>query len=541
MKHCVDVLFVALALAFVLLAYHGSCEITSQGAVIDSDLATYAQGMAGSDRPELFLADPVLTTRSPANSIPNAERALAKILTPGTSYAIGLLRAGAVILAVFFLSWYAFAKWLFKSSLSAVFLVILVSITVWIGLGTFWGITHSDPVPRVFYAAIWPWILMLGLRAYKVVSLRPLALLVAGLGMWLHGVSALQTGALLFCAFFFHKPTFCTIGRHVKILFFSLLAFFLPVFLFLWRSLFQHRIFTQEELSAFASAFAIRWQEDYGNILGTLQDLFSPFSPTAYIFYGGILACVLAWRSANERVRNLAQMMPGFLFGFACVFLFSFFETHYAYDFGRVPMGHELGRGIRFLVPLSWIFIAAWAVTVLERFPLFVRALLIAVLAFVTIFFSHDKQYIAASYAASKLTGIELPLTREGENMRVRADRAREALDALRQHMRMGDTAFCLADQMMAARYYSFCPLIYTFKDGYVFFYNKDVEGIQNWLMYTRLVEKGEEGIAEAWRISKATWFIAQKASRHDFETSAELVWENADWRLLRRKASSTP
>ena len=537
MKHCVDYFFVACVLCFACLAYQGSCLITAEGAVIDSDLATYAQGMAGADRPELFLADPVLHTRSPANSIPNAERVLANLLTPGSAYALGLLRAGALILVAFFLSWYAFGKWLFKSGAQAIILVSVVSITVWVGLGTFWGIAHSDPVPRVFHAALWPWMLMLAVRAYKVVSLRPLAMLVAGLGMWLHGVSALQTGALFFCAFFFHKPKFCTVFRHAKILFFSLLAFFLPVLLFLWPSLLQQRSFSPEELGIFAQSFAIRWHEDYGNILDSLRALFSPFCPIAYIFYGGIAACVLSWRSANERVRTLAHMMPAFLFAFFCVFLFSYLESHYAYDFGRVSMGHELVRGIRFLVPLSWIFIAASCMSVLDRFPKAVHYVMAALLVFVTVFLSHDKQYIAASSAVSALGGLTLPLSREGQAMQARAEQAREALTALHQRIHMGDTLFCLDDQMMAARYLAFCPLVYSFKDGYVFFYNKDVDGMRTWLTYTELVHKGEAGIFEAWRQSKATWYLTRRASPQT-PKDTELVFENADWRLFRRRVA---
>ena len=268
-----DVAVLAAVLLFAFFAVRGSVLMSAEGALIDSDLATYAEGMAGAAHPHLFAEDPMLYSRTAGNSIKNLERMLAELLTSDDAFAIGLLRAGGVIVVVFYLSWYIFGRWLFGRRDFALLLVAAVSITVWVGFGTFWGITHSDPLPRVFHAAVFPWMLMLAILAIEQAALRPLAMLLAGLGMWLHGVSALNCGAMFFLAFFFHCPKSLSLPRHVLLCLLSLMAFFTPVLIFLWPSLGIGQVFTAEELSAFYDLFALRWQEDYGHISENLLSI----------------------------------------------------------------------------------------------------------------------------------------------------------------------------------------------------------------------------------------------------------------------------
>ena len=272
----VDFVFLCVILAFTLLAVHGSTLISAGGAYIDSDLATYAQGMAGERDPAAFINDPVLSTRNAANSIKNLQRVLADLLTPADDVAIGLLRAGGVAIALYCLCWYIFGRFLYGNRTFAALLCCLSCITVWVGLGTFWGILHSDPVPRVFHAALFPCMLLLAVSAYENAALRPLTLFFAGLGMWLHGVSALNTGAMFFLAFLFQRPDKTTMRAHLANMFFSGLLFLLPVLVFLWPSLMQSRPFTEDELAIFRELFTIRWQEDYGNILANVLSFVSP-------------------------------------------------------------------------------------------------------------------------------------------------------------------------------------------------------------------------------------------------------------------------
>lgn len=529
-----DVAVLAAVLLFALFAVRGSVLMSAEGALIDSDLATYAEGMAGAAHPHLFAEDPMLYSRTAGNSIKNLERMLAELLTSDDAFAIGLLRAGGVIVVVFYLSWYIFGRWLFGRRDFALLLVAAVSITVWVGFGTFWGITHSDPLPRVFHAAVFPWMLMLAILAIEQAALRPLAMLLAGLGMWLHGVSALNCGAMFFLAFFFHCPKSLSLPRHVLLCLLSLMVFFTPVLIFLWPSLGIGQVFTAEELSAFYDLFALRWQEDYGHISESLLTLVSPGNPVAWLIFAGLAASLVTRFLPNVRAATLARMLPFFLVALVLVIAFSLIESQYAQALGRVPMGHELVRGVKFLIPLAWICLLAPLVFCLERMPAWVTKVLVCGAFLAIVLISQDKQYMAAEYALHAQTGVHLPLTSKAQAVQEKAQKARAAVEAVKQFVPEGASVFCLEDSMMAVRYMALRPLVYSFKDGYAHFYSKDVRQTRIWLKYTRLLMEGEEGLGKALAQSGAVWYLSAKPEK-TMPLQGEKVWENEAWALWKR------
>ena len=281
-----DLLALALAACYAWAALQGVLSISVGGAQLDSDLATYAQGMAGADHPELFVLDPVLRAVTPANSIWNLERFTARLLTPGNDYVVGLFRAGALAIFIFYAGWYLLGRWLFGSPGPAFLLALLAGVTVWVEWGTFWGIAQSDPVPRVFFAALWPFLLLGALAAQERPLLRPPAMLAAGLCMWVHGISALNTGAMFFLAFALHRPQGQSLVAHLVNCVFCLVLYFIPVLAFLWPSLTQTHAFSAADMAVFQELFNLRWQEDYGRLGERLAHLVSFSSPMLPLLCG---------------------------------------------------------------------------------------------------------------------------------------------------------------------------------------------------------------------------------------------------------------
>ena len=101
-----------------------------------------------------------------------------------------------------FLAYYILGRCLFRSPSLAALLSILMSIAVHWSFGTFWGSMRSDPVPRIFYADLWPFLLLLACAAVKRPSLQPVVMFLSGCAMLVHTVSALMGGAMFFMAFF---------------------------------------------------------------------------------------------------------------------------------------------------------------------------------------------------------------------------------------------------------------------------------------------------------------------------------------------------
>lgn len=528
-----DVLFLLFAAAYAFLAWEGILPLSGYGARIDSDLETYAQGMAGQARPELFSADPVLREATPANSIRNVQREIASRLAPPDSPAIGLLRAGALAIFVFYAGWYIFGRWFFRSPVLAAILALLSGITVWVGWGTFWGISHSDPIPRVFFGAIFPFLLLLALAAINRPALRPPAALACGLCMWVHGISALNCGAMFLMAFLAIKPPASSLKAHLANTFFCAAAFLLPLLYFLWPSLAQSHSFSQAEMDVFRQVFALRWREDYAGFWPRLLDFLNPAHPPILIILGGFCGWLLCLWRGGAREKILCAACPAFVLALAIMAFFCWAESHYAPDLGRLPMGHEIVRGLRFLVPLSWILIVAGGSHICGPIP---RRIIFAALAACLALFTADRQYAAAQLALGQKLGIALPLRDAAEKEMAKAQKQRETLEAVEKTVPPGEAIFCDED-MLGARYLALRPLVHSFKDGYVFFYNKDLPGSENWLNYEKTMRQNPMGYIDAWLRSGAPWLLTRKShDLPDLQKQGHLVLQKNDWLLLRKK-----
>lgn len=532
-----DLLFLLLVAVYAWAALQGIGPLSAGGAFLDSDLATYAQGMAGEDHPELFRLDPVLREATAANSIWNLERFAATRLAPGDDYALGLFRAGAICIFVFYAGFYLLGRWLFTSPVLAAMLALVAGVTVWIGWGTFWGVAHSDPVPRVFFAALWPFLLLAALKALTRPWLRPVTMLATGLCMWVHGISALAAGAMFFTAFALHRPPSRSLTAHLGNLVLCLACYFTPVLAFLWPSLSQKHAFSAAELNVFQELFARRWREDYGQLWTRLAWLVQWDNPALLLFCGGLAGWLITLRRGGERARRLAGMYPAFILALALVVLFSWAESLLSPHFGRLPLGHELVRGVRFLAPLSWLMLISGLACFWPRCNALIRGALFAATLLATFSLSQDRQHMAALYALTRqMPGLPLPLQETAQEGMRRAVVYREALDALQRLVPAGDAVFSDGEDM-AVRYLALRGLVYTFKDGYVFFYNKDVQGCRDWLRYTAMKDRGPTGYVQAWLASGTPWLLSGRLQdRTELERYGNVLWENAGWLIVRRR-----
>lgn len=528
-----DLLFLVLAAAYAFLAYEGDLELSGRGAIIDSDLQTYAQGMVGAASRENFALDPVLAAPTPANSIPNIERMLAQALSPAGEWAVGLLRAGAVAIFLFYAGWYILGRWLYRAPSLAAMLAIASGITVWIGWGTFWGATHSDPVPRVFFAALMPLLLLTGFMALRRAWLRPLAMLACGLAIWAHGVSALNCGAMLFVSYLLLPARDQTLRTHIINLALCLCAFFTPVLIFLWPSLVQGGSFSEDELAIFRELFNLRWHEDYGNFGARLRRFFS-FSNQAWpILLGGLAGWIAILTKGSQREKILCKVAPCYLLALLATTLFCWLESAFAPALGRLPMGHELVRGLRFLVPVAWLLAIGGLGCLLG--PGLRRVFLCALLVLAAIL-TTDRQHVAAEYAFTRYTGIRLPLSETAAIEARQAAGMRAVLEEIEKLVPANEAIYCPQD-LMQARYVSGRALIHSFKDGYAHYYNRDLDRSAKWLELERIAGKSREGFVEAWLASDADWLLcAANADKASLRQHGNIVLEKNGWLLVRRK-----
>lgn len=520
-----DLLFLALAALYAWLAMDGILPLSGCGAQLDSDLQTYAQGMAGAAHPELFSSDPVLHAASAANSIQNLERWLGSWLAPPGEWAIGLLRAGAAAIFTFYAGWYMLGRWLFGAPSLAALLSVACGITVWVGWGTFWGITHSDPVPRVFFCAAMPLLLWLGMLGARRAALRPIAMLACGLAIWIHGISALNCGAMLFMAFLLIRAPGQSLGSHALNLCACLGAFFAPVLAFLWPSLSQGGRFSADDLAIFRELFNLRWREDYSGFGARLLGFFSPKNAAFPILAGGLIGWIVAILKGSGREKLLARMAPCFLAALLLVAGFSWLEGQWAPGLGRLRMGHELPRGLRLLIPIAWMLAVGGIGALFGKWP---RRLALICLLVAVAMLSQDRQYAAAQLAISQRTGLPLPLAQGGEE----GASLRRLFEAVKRIVPEGEAIYCPEDAMQT-RYIALRPLAHSFKDGYVHFYNKDVERSAKWLELEKLARGAPHGWLKAWQASGAPWLLCRADEAGLFRPD-QIKLSQAGWLLVR-------
>lgn len=525
-----DMLFLISAAAYAFLSLEGITQISANGALLDSDLETYAQGMAGELRPDLFAADPVLRQISPANSIPNIQRLLGAWLMPANTPGVGLLRAGAIAIFIFYAGWYALGRRLFQSPSVAAILALVCGITIWIGWGTFWGVTHSDPVPRVFFAAIFPFLLILAMAGAVHLWLRPLACFACGLCMWVHGISALNCGAMFLMAFLLLKPANSSIKKHIFNTLTCVSAFLGPVLLFLWPSLIQRGAFSPEEIAIFSDVFALRWHEDYASFSEGIKFFLNPSQAPILICIGGVAGWALLKFRGNAREKTFCALCPGFFLALGIMTLFCWAESEYSPRFGRLPMGHEFVRGLRFLVPISLILVIGACNLFCGKW---IRRCVLCIILIALSLFTVDRQYVAAQYAIAQKTGLPLPLLEDAKKRMKKAESYRQLYEAIEKIVPPGEAIFSAEDEM-GIRFVAWRPLIHTFKDGYVYYYNKDFPGSASWLDYEKKLRQKPDGYLEAWQKSGAPWLLIRKDNETpNLKNYGHVALEQNGWLLV--------
>ena len=227
-----DLLLVLLAALFCWCALQGTLDLNPQGIGMDSDLQNYAQIMEAGECPAAFARDPVAFFFPQDPGVPNLLTALAGLLPDGDNAATDMLRVGALGVFLHFLAYYILGRCLFRSPSLAALLSILMSIAVHWSFGTFWGSMRSDPVPRIFYADLWPFLLLPACAAVKRPSLQPVVMFLSGCAMLVHTVSALMGGAMFFMAFFLLWRD-RGLWRHAGLSLLNLLSFAVPVVIYL--------------------------------------------------------------------------------------------------------------------------------------------------------------------------------------------------------------------------------------------------------------------------------------------------------------------
>lgn len=532
-----DLLLVLLAALFCWCSLQGTLQLNPRGIGMDSDLQNYAQILEVAKAPADFAADPVAAFFPLDPGVPNLLTTLAGCFPASDGSAVSMLRIGALGVFLHFLAYYVLGRWLFRSPSLAALLSLLMSVAVHWAFGTFWGSMRSDPVPRIFYADLWPFLLMLACTAVKKPVLQPLVLLLGGCAMLVHTVSALMGGAMFFMGFFLCRQG-RSLWRHAGLSALNLVCFAVPVALYALFFLSDTPAPPAGHAALFADVRALRFSRDWHDVWQSLGGILAYYTFPVPLFPAAALAGLVLfrqWRRTEGPLRSLLRLMPGMLLGIAGGCLLCALEMELARRLGRQNLSQEVLRGTRFLVPLAWLLLTAALSLYWHKLSAPLRGGLVVLLVLALLGAGQGKQVVAARHALAQASGWSWLDTAEARRIGAQALKQQEALLALQEHAAAGELLFCDRD-CMAARYVAHVPVLPLHKDGNIIYYAGDPVLAGRWLRMQRRMAGGEDGYVDVWLREEAPLLLTRHVEhRQQLLRCGSLLFENGDWLLLRR------
>ena len=532
-----DLLLVLLAALFCWCALQGTLDLNPQGIGMDSDLQNYAQIMEAGECPAAFARDPVASFFPQDPGVPNLLTALAGLLPDGDNAATDMLRVGALGVFLHFLAYYILGRCLFRSPSLAALLSILMSIAVHWSFGTFWGSMRSDPVPRIFYADLWPFLLLPACAAVKRPSLQPVVMFLSGCAMLVHTVSALMGGAMFFMAFFLLWRD-RGLWRHAGLSLLNLLSFAVPVVIYLKVFLADTPAPPAEYTGLFAEVRALRYSKDWHDVWQSLADILCYYTFPVPLFPAAAVAAAILFKKRQQLagpVRTLLRLMPGMVLGIAGGCVLCALEMWLARHLGRQNMSQEILRGTRFWVPLSWLLLTCLLSLYWQGLAPLLRRGIVILLAVVLLSLGQGKQVVAARHALADMTGLGWLDTEEARQIKAHSLGLRDALQALRAQAGPEELVFTDGD-CMAVRFAARMPMLPVHKDGNVIYYAADPDMARRWLAMQHRMAADATGYMEVWRTEQAALLLTRHVEHKALLLRyGALLFENEGWLLLRR------
>lgn len=531
-----DLLVVLCCAFFSYAAVQGILLLCPMGCGINTDLQNYAQVLEVSHNPAPFAADPLVHYLPHDPGLPNLLTMLAGLF-PADTTAISLVLAGGLAIFAQLVCWYICGRILFGQADLAVLLTLLSSITWYWCFGTYWGATHEEAVPRIFFNALWPFSLLLACKGLEKNWPRYLCCFLTGLGVFIHSVSAFMCGGM-FLTLFFLLPVGGwrnNVLRHLASTLLCVVLLALPILAFLGM-----RVTLEPPLpgsyNLVRTIFAARFAHDWGNVWGSLTEqilLFSTTTPLIPLALTSMLFLFLKKRALPESCRPLAIVLPLLLVGIAAVCLVCSFEMALAPRLGRMSMGQEILRGTRFIIPVCLVAITCVLLLFWRRLPLWSCTTLVLATTIVLLCVSPDRMVLAARYYVCQT--LHLPAQGAAEQMRRDNTTELDALLAIKRLVPKSEPIYS-PDNTLSVRYVIRHPLHPVHKDGIILYYARDYALAWQWLREQEAFARNDS-LSSIWESTNTKWMLVHKhtLAQRGPEISLAPMYENSDWLLFCR------
>jgi hypothetical protein len=364
--NALDVLVILAFLAFAAIYFLGRLQANYPVVVLTGDGGNIASYAAAQDHPAWFTLDPALG--DPTNTGVYATihipliRAIER-LTGDYGQAFAWLLLPQTFLQL--LGFYILGRMLFKNRFWAFLFAFLTAMMVIdVGLGEIWGVWR-DALPRVTFQALLPFLLALVLAWKDRPARWPWLMLLAGLLVYVHPVSAPAWGFAIWLGLWLFVPKAWRVRQRILVMLGLGAAFLVPILPFAVNYLsYQSRGGAADYstvmaiLQAYSPANLLNIPAALGEFLWNMTR--SLLIPVALV---GFAATWILKKDDRKEVKLVLLWTAGI---FVTSILIPFGEQIIEALLKMLPFETELVRGIRYFVPLLLIF---WLWPLVELAP----------------------------------------------------------------------------------------------------------------------------------------------------------------------------
>lgn len=498
-----DALALATFLAFAVLYFLGKLQGNYPLVVLTGDAGNIASYAAALDHPGWFAADPVLGDPANIGIYATLHIPLIRLLARLTG-GYGLAYAWLVLPQTFLqlAGFYLLGRVLFRSRFWAYLLAWLTAMTVTrIGLGEIWGL-WQDALPRLTFQSLLPFLLALALLWKDTPRRWPWLMLLAGLLVYAHPISAPAWGLALWLGLWVVAPRAWTWKRRLLVMLGLGLVFLLALAPFAWNYLSYRGGDASADYETVMTVLQTYWPENLLDVPAALGDFL--WNATRSLLLPIALVGIIVGRLTkspkvgqidnlpSERIDNSLYRRTVFLWLaglFIASVLLPFAERLVEARFHLLPLETELLRGIRYFVPLLLLF-WLWPLAEWTSRPLAprLRASLLALGILLVGFWGATNRP-----AIGDMLDASLCLAR-GHLVCAEPRPLDELLTGLQVQTRPGESVLFFnqdtahTSQTITVRYLALRPLVYTQRDAGLLGYGNRA-ALEEWLETTRQVE----------------------------------------------------
>ena len=439
-----------------------------------SDATDICGFAAGRSFPELFPKDGILFSSENYDFYSTVQIPILQFMTKltgdcGLSFILFFIPLITLQLAGF----YILGKILFKNRFWSLLLAFLSLSPMETGFNTFWGLAY-EPIPRIWFQALLPFLLSLALLWNKEVKKWPLLMIFAGLLMYVHPVSAPTWGFAVWIGLVFCMPSGWTIFKKVTHAVFTGLIFALTISPFLFIYLTTHEHGSTIDYQLVNQILRERVPEFHNlshSFMGFLESIFKYWVIIVFGFIGYIYVYI-----TQNKERKYISIVTFWLIGIVITtVLIPLIDHATAAALNQIPVQLDLVRNLRYLLPILEIGMIWGLLFTANRFTKTVEKSLVHLVGIIILFAFPPPIYDAQHALTNILSGNLVP--EETDTSRFTT----QNLELIKKSVPEKNPIFVAGGiDGLVLRYSAKRPVVYLEKDGGVLIYGNH-EALLKW------------------------------------------------------------